>query len=125
VKYKIEIERKGCIACGSCYSIDPYHFEPDEEGKSTVIGGENDDNASSGVFDDDEIETAGEAEDSCPTSVITVSELTNAIEVRITLPENQVKYIDELIEKETFDNRSQVIEKAIERLIEQQNKESK
>jgi len=74
VKYKIEIEREGCIACGTCYSIDPSHFEPDDEGKSTVIGGETDANASSGVFDDEEIENAREAEDSCPTSIITVTE---------------------------------------------------
>jgi len=74
VKYKIEIDREGCIACGTCYSIDPSHFEPDDEGKSTVIGGETDDNASSGVFDDEEIENAREAEDSCPASVITVTE---------------------------------------------------
>jgi ferredoxin len=53
VKYKIEIERGGCIACGGCYSVDPSHFEPDEEGKSTVSGGETDANASSGVFEDD------------------------------------------------------------------------
>jgi ferredoxin len=75
MKYKIEIERGGCIACGTCYSIDPSHFEPDEEGKSTVSGGETDANASSGVFEDEEIENAREAEDSCPTSVITVTEL--------------------------------------------------
>ncbi|MHC3129972.1 MAG: ferredoxin [Candidatus Bathyarchaeota archaeon] len=71
----MEIEREGCIACGACYSVDPSHFEPDEEGKSTVIGGETDANASSGVFDDDEIENAREAEDSCPVSIITVTEL--------------------------------------------------
>ena len=75
MKYKIEIERGGCIACGVCYSVDPSHFEPDEEGKSTVSGGETDANASSGVFEDDEIENAREAEDSCPVSVITVTEL--------------------------------------------------
>jgi ferredoxin len=75
VKYKIEIERGGCIACGTCYSVDTSHFEPDDEGKSTVIGGETDANASLGVFDDEEIENAREAEDSCPTSVITVTEL--------------------------------------------------
>jgi len=75
LKYRIEIERGGCIACGSCYSIDLSHFEPDDEGKSTVIGGETDANASSGVFDDEEIENAREAEDSCPVSIITVSEL--------------------------------------------------
>ena len=75
MKYKIEIERGGCIACGTCYTIDPTHFEPDEEGKSTVSGGETDANASSGVFEDDEIENAREAEDSCPVSIITVTEM--------------------------------------------------
>jgi ferredoxin len=74
VKYKIEIDRTGCIACGSCYSIDPTHFESDDEGKSIVIGGETDASGSSGVFDDEEIENAREAEDSCPVAVITVTE---------------------------------------------------
>ena len=74
MKYKIEIERGGCIACGACYSIDHYHFESDEEGKSTVSGGETDANASLGVFNDDEIENARIAEDSCPISIITVTE---------------------------------------------------
>ena len=75
MKYKIEIERGGCIACGSCYSINPDHFEPDDAGKSTVIGGETDASGSSGVFDDDEIENARDAEDTCPVSIITVTEL--------------------------------------------------
>jgi ferredoxin len=74
-KYKIEIDRTGCIACGSCYTIDPSHFVPDEEGKSTVAGGETDVRASSGSFEDEEIEIASEAEDSCPVSVITVTEV--------------------------------------------------
>jgi ferredoxin len=75
MKYEIEIERGGCIACGTCYGLDSSHFEPDDDGKSTVIGGETDANASSGVFDDDEIESARDAEDSCPVSIITVTEL--------------------------------------------------
>ena len=75
MKYKIEIERDGCIACGACYSVDPSHFEPDEEGKSHVSGGETDAKASSGVFEDEEIENTRVAEDSCPVSVITVTEL--------------------------------------------------
>jgi ferredoxin len=75
MKFKIEIERSGCIACGSCYSIDSSHFEPDDEGKSTVIGGETDASGSSGVFNDEEIENARDAEDSCPVSIITVTEL--------------------------------------------------
>ena len=74
MKYKIEIERGGCIACGTCYTIDLSHFESDDEGKSTVIGGETDASGSLGVFDDDEIENAREAEDSCPVSIITVTE---------------------------------------------------
>jgi len=75
VKYKIEIERGGCIACGACNTVDPSHFEPDDEEKSTVVGGETDSNSSSGVFDDDDIENAREAEDSCPVSIIIVTEL--------------------------------------------------
>ena len=74
MKYKIEIEREGCIACGTCYTINPSHFESDDEGKSTVIGGETDASGSSGVFNDEEIENARNAEDSCPVSVISVTE---------------------------------------------------
>jgi len=74
VKYKIEIERGGCIACGACYSTDPSHFEPDEEEKSTVSGGETDANSSTGIFNDDKIQNAKIAEDSCPVSIITVTE---------------------------------------------------
>ena len=75
MKYKIEIDRGGCIACGTCYSLDPIHFEPDGEDKSTVSGGETDASASSGVFDDDEIEGARNAEDNCPVAIITVTEI--------------------------------------------------
>ena len=75
MKYKIEIERGGCISCGTCYSIDPAHFEPDDNGKSTVAGGETDASGSSGVFTDEDIAEARDAEDSCPVSVITVTEL--------------------------------------------------
>ncbi len=75
MKYKIEIERGGCIACGACYAVNPSHFEQDVEGKSSVMGGETDSNLSSGVFDDKEIENVRDAEDSCPVSIITVIEL--------------------------------------------------
>ena len=74
MKYKIEIEHGGCVACGACYSTDPSHFEPDEEGKSTVRGGDTDASGSSGVFDDEEIENSRNAEDSCPVSIIIVTE---------------------------------------------------
>ena len=75
MKYKIEIERGGCIACGACYTVNSSHFEPDDEEKSSVVGGETDADLSSGVFDDDDFESAQEAQDSCPVSIITVTEL--------------------------------------------------
>jgi ferredoxin len=37
------------------------------------MGGETDENSSSGTFDDEEIESAKQAEDSCPASAITVT----------------------------------------------------
>ncbi|MCW4014752.1 MAG: ferredoxin [Candidatus Bathyarchaeota archaeon] len=74
MKYKIEIERSGCIACGMCYTVDSVHFEPDDEGKSTVKGGETDTYGSIGVFNDEKIEKARNAEDSCPVSIIIVTE---------------------------------------------------
>ena len=75
LRYKIEIERGGCIACGACYSIDPYHFEPDDEGKSTVIGGQTDSHGSMGIFEDEKMEDSQSAEDSCPISIIRVTQL--------------------------------------------------
>ena len=73
--YEINIDRTVCIACGSCYSLDAAHFEPDQhEGKSTVAGGVFDENSSSGTFDDGEIENAREAESACPVTAITVNE---------------------------------------------------
>ena len=74
-KYKIEIERENCIACGSCYNINPSHFEPDDNGKSTVIGGKTNNLKSVGKFEDEEIESIRDAEDSCPVSIIAVTEL--------------------------------------------------
>ncbi len=75
VKYKIEIDREGCIACGACYALDPSHYESDEEGKSKVVGSETDASKSSGVFEDEEVDVAREAESSCPVFVIVVTEL--------------------------------------------------
>ena len=73
-QYKIEIDRTLCIACGACYSSDPIHFEPDETIKSTVVGGKTDEDLSSGTFEDEQIEEAKDAQDSCPASAITVIE---------------------------------------------------
>ena len=86
-----------------------------------VVGGEIDGDLSLGVFCDNEIEMAREAEDSCPVSVITVTECATTVEVSVTLPENQVEFVDELIKKEIFQNRSQAIEEAVN-LLEKQNR---
>ena len=75
IEFKIDIERGGCIACGACYSTDPAHFEPDDNGKSKVVGGETDDSGSFGKFNDDEFENAKTAEDNCPVGIIIVTEL--------------------------------------------------
>lgn len=74
MKYQIEVNREDCIACASCYILDPGHFEGDSEGKSKVIGGTGN-GKSSGTFDDDKMVEAQTAADSCPVSVITVTPL--------------------------------------------------
>jgi ferredoxin len=55
--YKIEIDRDNCIACATCYTIDPTHFESDAEGKSKVVGGTSN-GRSTGSFDDSKIADA-------------------------------------------------------------------
>jgi len=71
--YKIEVDRDTCIACASCYTIDPVHFESDSEGKSKVVGGKSN-GRSTGNFDDSKIAEAQAAEASCPVSAIKVTE---------------------------------------------------
>jgi ferredoxin len=75
MKYKIEIAREDCIACGNCYSVDPNHFEAGEEGYSRVIGGTTTRDFSEGTFDDNEIDKAFEAEEECPVQIISVIEM--------------------------------------------------
>ncbi len=72
LKYQIEVNREGCIACASCYTIDPEHFEGDAEGKSNVKGGTTN-GKSTGTFDDELMVQAQAAADACPVSVITVT----------------------------------------------------
>ena len=71
----MEIERTGCIACGTCYAIDPEHYESSDDGKSRVVGGTSNGKAV-GDIDDDRIEEAlRSAALACPVSVITVTEI--------------------------------------------------
>jgi ferredoxin len=71
--FKIEVDRETCIACASCYTIDPVHFESDSEGKSRVVGGKSN-GRSIGNFDDGKIADAQAAEGSCPVTAIKVTE---------------------------------------------------
>jgi len=73
LKYRIEIDREGCISCATCYTMDPTHYEGDADGKSKVVGGTSN-GKSVGSFDDDKITDARGAEGACPVSVITVTE---------------------------------------------------
>ena len=41
MKYRVEINRETCIACGVCYDTDTAHFEEDAEGKAKVVNGTN------------------------------------------------------------------------------------
>ena len=60
----------------ACYSLDPTHFEADENTeKSKVVGGKTLEDLSFGTFEDDEIDTVQEAVDSCPVSVISLEEI--------------------------------------------------
>ena len=74
MKYQIEVNREGCIACSTCYGIDPTHFESTEDGRSKVVGGTTN-GKSFGVVDDEKIDDAQAAADACPVSVITVSKM--------------------------------------------------
>jgi ferredoxin len=71
--YRIEIDREGCIACASCYTMDPEHFESDADGKSRVVGGTSN-GRSTGGFNDSKVVEAEAAASSCPVSVIKVTE---------------------------------------------------
>lgn len=60
---KAEIDRDGCISCGICASTCPEVFRMGEDGSAEVYVDEVPEEAE---------ETAKEASDSCPVSVITV-----------------------------------------------------
>ena len=68
----MEVKREGCIACGTCYTLDPIHYTSDETGKSKVVDGTSN-GVSVGTFDDGKIEDARAAEVACPVSVIIVT----------------------------------------------------
>jgi len=72
IAYLVEVDRKKCMACGTCYSSGSL-FEPDEGGYARVRGGKTDELRSLGIFSDNNVDTAASAAGYCPTSAITVS----------------------------------------------------
>ena len=72
-KYKIEVNRKLCIASGICYQTDPTHFEADYENKSAVREGKGYE-ISIGSFQDILLDDAKAAMKICPVSAITIIE---------------------------------------------------
>ncbi len=60
---KAYVDQSGCIGCGLCASICPEVFEMNDDNIAQVICEE---------IPEDQIETAIEAQDGCPVSVITV-----------------------------------------------------
>ncbi len=71
-KYAVEVNRVDCIACGTCYTMDPLHFEGTSDGKSKVVGGTSN-GKSTAEIDDDKIDDARAAEQACPVCVIVVT----------------------------------------------------
>lgn len=56
---KLVVNEEACIGCGACVSIDPLHFDFNDEGLSEAISQDN--------IDTDEVKNAIE---SCPTNAI-------------------------------------------------------
>ncbi|MCD6569521.1 MAG: ferredoxin [Deltaproteobacteria bacterium] len=75
MKYRIKVNKDECLEDAVCFSMDPDHFEEDEDGKAQVVGGSMEGNISAGEFDDDGYEDAKEAADLCPAEAIIVEKL--------------------------------------------------
>ncbi len=65
-KYKVEIDRGGCIGCGACEAACPSNFKMDSENKSSV---------KKKIIDEGELKCSKEAEDVCPVNVIKISKV--------------------------------------------------
>ena len=75
VRYEVTVDRKVCVGTGACYTIDPAHYKPDDQGKSTVVGGATNESTSTRVFDDDGMTGAAEGAKACPVGAPAVKQL--------------------------------------------------
>lgn len=70
-KYKITLNRKDCIGCGTCHTICPQLFSPDEEdGRVHLKNSHQVGDIWAGEITDQDLDTALQAEEACPVNVI-------------------------------------------------------
>ena len=70
---KIIHEKSKCIGCGACANICPDYFEMEEDGKSTLKGGQ-DKGEETYELEIEEGRCAKDAADSCPVQCIHIQE---------------------------------------------------
>ena len=76
-KYRIELDREGCIGAAACVAVDPENWEIVEDGKVDLKGSKQDPKTKFFLKDIDESELHKwkEAAESCPVSVIHIVDL--------------------------------------------------
>ena len=70
MKKKIKVNQDLCIACSTCWALDPAHFGAGDDGKALVKNGESD----TELAKEKVVDTCGACEDakaSCPVGAIT------------------------------------------------------
>ncbi len=81
VDYKIVHDRDICIGCSACASVSPKYWKMEDDGKSSIIGGEKTFNGEEEIFGTNEnpktedFELNMEAAESCPVNCIHVFEI--------------------------------------------------
>ena len=65
-KYKVDLDRPGCIGCGACVAACPSNWEMQSDGKTLQ---------KKKVIDEEEFDCNKEAEETCPVNVIYIKEI--------------------------------------------------
>lgn len=76
-KYRVELDREGCIGAAACVAVDPENWNIVEDGKVDLKDSKQDPKTSYFFRDIDESELAKwkEAAESCPVTVIHITDL--------------------------------------------------
>ncbi len=75
MRYRIKVNKEECLEDAVCFSMDPDHYEEDNEGKAQVVGGHMEGSVSVAEFDDESYEEAREAAELCPVDAIVVKKM--------------------------------------------------